>query len=146
MAAPVTFGPDDRWQAFIDASWAFACQETGFTSESQCSVMPLARRPGDVTVAQGLDVVFAAVDGAEFVQWLSANRLSALSLDLRMRLLLEVCRRDPCYAGAVYLWQADLSEDEDVVLLAAFAPEMPLLVERVKRNPACRAKVRAAHG
>lgn len=133
------YGPSDRWQDYIDASWAHAQIETGPRAESTCTEVQYARKVGDVTVARGVEQASRDRGGLVLLRWLASNMLEALTPDAR-RLLLSTVARDPPIAAALYCWHPNLTDEEDELLKLAFFPTMAAMRHKVESGTCKRAK------
>jgi hypothetical protein len=134
------FASGDDWQIFVDASWSAEKKITGYTSEQQCELVRIARALGAVTVEEALRSLAGSkeVNGLRF---LAQYRLPMFSPDMRLLVVSEVAKLDPAFAGLLYLYAIDLTDAEDDILVAAFTPEMPILVKKLKAGAVVRAKV-----
>jgi hypothetical protein len=132
------FKGTDRWQDVTDAHWREVEALPGIAPD--CTVIVDARQFGEVTVWEAVEWLPSQ---PELFRWVVQNSLHLLDRPERLRLM-EFVARDPLFAGAIYITVPRLTDEEDAILYAAFAPTMPKLVARLNDGtPGVRAKVQS---
>lgn len=139
----MAYAASDPWQAFVDEGWARACKETGFTEESQCETVLVARALGKVTVSAAFAEMAKRREHDDLRNWIGQFMLEAVPARSRLVLLAAIAEFDPTTACIIYVWREDLTDEEDAILYAGFKGTMTFMVGKLAREPQCRAKAKA---
>lgn len=132
---------DTPWQDFTDAIHAVSAAQNGEDLADACDGIQTCRAWGDISTEDAI-ARFVTDPGwnSGWSLWIALYMWAQMDADARTALVESIATQDPSTACMTYMWQGELTDEQDAVLRAAYTGKLTYMEEKLDSGAYVRVK------